>query len=317
MPIVDHGTVAPATPAQMQNWRPLHRIENTGGNVQLVGQAIQAYPFEALIYAEGDSWFDKFTPIAQAGSNLLALLRLPRFAGLVDVSHIGDTSQNMVSGWQRRQTRAMFKLFDFNAIVLSAGGNDLKNLFASLYDDLGERRQGRVAIARARELDALDRGQVLDEHFDKVMQDIQDFIALRNGSARVMTRGAPLFLHGYDYLQPRPAPAQVFAGTSLGAGPWIYPSLQHAGLDDAQMRTAAAAVIDVLNVRLRALVAALPADANVWLLDQRGLLILAEPRSTSTSGDWIDEIHPAHAGFEKLAQARWNPWLAHATGMLS
>lgn len=74
-------------------------------------------------------------------------------------------------------------------------------------------------------------------------------------------------------------------------------------------------VIDQLNEKLGRLVASLPDDANVWLLDQRGLLTLAEPGSTGVSGDWMDEIHPTSAGFAKLAQQRWNPWLARILGL--
>ncbi len=82
------------------------------------------------------------------------------------------------------------------------------------------------------------------------------------------------------------------------------------------MRETARRVIDQLNEYLRRLIASLPADANVWLLDQRGLLISAEPNSTGASGDWMDEIHPTSAGFTKLAQQRWSPWLAQSLGLL-
>lgn len=316
MPIIDATSTPPVTPAQMANWKPLHRIEDTGGDVKTVIDATSTYPFQRLIYAEGDSWFDKFTPIPVSGTNLLAALRLPVFAGLVDVSHIGDTTSEMVNGWQRRQTRAMFNLFDFDAILLSAGGNDLKNLFATLYHDVGERALGAATTSATAHLDAVASGQLLDDHFDAVLNNIRTFIALRDAAGKARTRAAPLFLHGYDYLQPRPAPAKIFAGTKLGAGPWIYPSLQHAGLNDAEMLDAARRVIGGLNDRLRQLVSSLPASANVWLLDQRGLLTLGAPGSTGESGDWMDEIHATPAGYRKLTEARWNPWLALALGLV-
>ena len=168
MPIIDQSSVAPITEAAMSNWKTLHRIEDTGGSVQVVIDAISNYPFAKLLYAEGDSWFDKFTPIPEQGTNLLSALKLPIFAGVVDVSHIGDTSQAMVTGRQRRQTQAMFNLFDFDAIVLSAGGNDLKNLFASLFHDVGEQRAGRPVTSSLVHLQDLQRAQIVDEHFDAV-----------------------------------------------------------------------------------------------------------------------------------------------------
>lgn len=316
MPIIDQTSVVPISEAAMSNWKTPHRIEDVGGSVQLVMDAISNYPFAKLLYAEGDSWFDKFTPIPEQGTNLLSVLKLPVFAGIVDVSHIGDTSQAMVTGQQRRQTQAMFKLFDFDAILLSAGGNDLKNLFASLFHDVGEQRAGRPVTSSLAHLQDLQQAHIVDEHFDTVESSIRSFIGLRDASARQRTREAPLLMHGYDYLQPRPAPALVFAGSTLGAGPWIYPSLQHAGLTDRQMLDTAVEVVDKLNQRLRSIVASLPAGANVWVLDQRGLLTLAAPGSSSESGDWKDEIHASAAGYQKLARQRWNPWLARSLGLV-
>lgn len=310
MPVIDSGTPLPVPTTDMRNWVPLHRIENTGGDVNVVSGAIQTFPFQRLIYAEGDSWFDKFTPLPQTGTNLLETIRLPSFCGAVDVSHIGDLSSDMVSGRQRRQTRAMFKLFDFDAILLSAGGNDLKNLFASLYDDVVERKERGLQLSMSVEKQALARSQVEDQHFDGVIANIEAFIALRDRAQSARTRQAPLLLHGYDYLQPRPAPAKLLSGTRLGAGPWIYPSLHEAGLDDKEMLVSARRVIDTLNDRLRKLVTGLPQSANVWLLDQRGLLDLASPGHAGESGDWMDEIHATRSGYQKLAEQRWNPWLA-------
>lgn len=308
MPIIDKNTAPPVSEAEMKGWIPLHRIEDTGADLSVVADAIRQYPFQRLVYAEGDSWFDKFTPLGTPGTNLLDALRLPVFSGVVDVSHIGDSAKSMTSGWQRRQTEAMFKVFDFDAVLLSAGGNDLKDAFASLYYDLGNRTQGRLTLYESTVLDAISQGKIEgNQVFDEVIKSVEAFIAMRDDAKSEPTRKAPLFVHGYDYLQPRPAPAKIFPGASLGRGPWIYPSLKHAGLDDAQMLVAANKVIDELNGRLRSLVSSVH---NVYLFDQRGTLTLAAPASKEESGDWMDEIHPIPEGFEKLGLRYWNPWLA-------
>ena len=57
------------------------------------------------------------------------------------------------------------------------------------------------------------------------------------------------------------------------------------------------------------------ADApNVHVIDQRGLLTPAEPRTEDASNDWLDEIHPNEEGFAKLARNRWEVELAKALG---
>jgi hypothetical protein len=309
MPVLDDTTIQPLrrdieARADLR-WQPLHRIEDTGGDLQVVQAALAQSGFERLLYAEGDSWFDKFTPIPMAGANLLDAVRSPFVAGVVDASHIGDEAREMVSGRQARQTKAMFDVFDFDLILLSAGGNDLKNVFSDLFTSRVLAAQGVKTAWSAHELARApaDHSAV----FDGVIASIGRFIGLRDAARRDRTRAAPIVLHGYDHLQPRPAPATLLAGSKVGRGPWIYPALKEAGLSDAQMRAEARQVVDTLNRRLAALVAGLP---NVYLIDQRGLLTPAEPGSTGASNDWLDEIHPTPEGFVKLARQRWDIVLA-------
>jgi len=309
MPVFDDTTIQPLRrdieARTGLRWQPLHRIEDTGGDVRVVQAALEQSSFERLLYAEGDSWFDKFTPIPVAGTNLLDAIRTPFVAGVVDASHIGDEAREMVSGRQARQTKAMFDLFDFDLILLSAGGNDLKNVFADLFTSRVLATQGVKTAWSAGDLARAPASH--SAVFDGVMDSIGRFVSLRDAARRDRTRAAPIVLHGYDYLQPRPAPATLLAGSKVGRGPWIYPALKEAGLSDAQMLAEAHAVIDTLNQRLAALVAGLP---NVYLLDQRGLLTPAQPGSTGASNDWLDEIHPTPDGFVKLARNRWDSVLA-------
>ena len=313
MPVItEHSTVNPAVLNDpRKGWRRLIRIETVGALPSDVVRETMALLPDKLVYAEGDSWFDKFTPLGRGGTNLLQAIRTPFHAAVVDVSNIGDEVRNMVSGRQARQTRAMFDLFDFDAILLSAGGNDLKNVFATLFDAKAERDRGaRSEFARAG-LEMLETPAGLAEAFDETVANIGRFVDLRNGARRERTRAAPVFVHGYDYLQPRPAGAEIFSGSGLGGGPWIFPSLLAAGLSDADMLAATRDVIDEFNAQLARRIATLP---NVHLIDQRGLLKPALPGSTGQSNDWLDEIHPTAAGFDELTRQRWHVPLSRALG---
>lgn len=313
MPFVtDAAAVAPAVlndPAR--RWRKMLRIDTTGANVVDTIKAMQELLPERLVYAEGDSWFDKFTPIPLSGTNLLDAIRTPFLTAVVDVSHIGDEVRDMVRGHQARQTRAMFDLLSFDAILLSAGGNDLKNLFADLYGAKALADEGLRSDFQPRRLEQLAQPAAFTEFFDEVVGNIGRFVDLRNTAGDATTRKAPIFVHGYDYLQPRPAGAAIFAGSRIGRGPWLYPSLKAAGLNDAQMRAAADTVIDELNRRLALRIA--PLD-NVFVIDQRGLLTPASAGSTGTDADWLDEIHPSPQGFVRLARNRWDVPLSRALG---
>jgi hypothetical protein len=298
-------------PALRQGWQPLNRIEDTGGNVATAIQALQDGTGR-LVYAEGDSWFDKYTPLGLEGSNLLAQLRLPFGADLVDASLIGDTIENMVSGQEGRQTQAMFEVFDFDVILLSAGGNDLIAIFQMLFAAKASGQVPPGAPFTLADLDHLDDPASYRGFFNTVLRNVAAFVAMRDHARRDKTRKAPIFLHGYDYMQPRPAAAYVFGTQFIGRGPWLYPLMKAAGLDDAQMRSAADAVLDEYNTRLQAEIAA--PGSNVFLVDQRGLLTPAAAGSQGSSNDWLDEIHPNAGGFDKLARQRWDVLLAQALG---
>ena len=318
MPVINAASAAAfAAPWYQATHQPvmrkLHRIEATGGT-QAAIDAILNYPFERLIYAEGDSWFDKFTPLLETGTNLLDAISTPYFTGVVDVSHIGDVVSDMVRGGQRRQTEAMFQLFDFDAILFSGGGNDLKNLFAELYDAQHGHALSGQTMAPAHFVQLLS-GQMAspqaDEFFDEVIAQIKAFVTLRDRAGSAKTRKAPILVNGYDYIQPRPVTGALVGGLLKVAGPWLYPSMKRAGLSDGQMFSAARAVVDKLNERLHAEVAVLP---NVHVIDARGLLDPALPGSNTASGDWLDEIHPNKTGFSKLARHRWDAALAQMLG---
>ncbi len=313
MPVITHPTAVNAgvlsDPAR--GWRSMHRIDTVGGDVGEVIKGINAFLPDRLVYAEGDSWFDKFTPIPVTGTNLLDAIRTPFLTAVVDVAHIGDEVRDMVRGHQARQTQAMFKLFGFQAILLSAGGNDLKNLFADRFAARGAANDGLRSPFQPQDLDRLGRPASYTEFFEEVMRNIGRFVDLRNSATDAATRAAPIFVHGYDYLQPRPAGAQIFAGSRIGRGPWLHPALKAAGLDDAGMRSVADAVIDEMNTQLARTIAPLP---NVFVIDQRGLLNPAAAGSTGPDGDWMDEIHPGQIGFAKLARHRWDVPLSLALG---
>ena len=269
----------------------MYRIENTGGAVQVAFKEDQAIGPERRILAEGDSWFDKFTPLP-VGSNLLSAIKTPFVVALHDLSHVGDEADEMAHGWQARQTRALlgFPSFEFDAILLSAGGNDLKNVFASVFRSVAD---GQISVG-----DALTPA-CYDAQLQPIMQSIRQLIALRDNAASSKNRSCPVLLHGYDYFQPRPCGARVFAGTRLGPGPWLYPAMKQAGLNDGQMAAAARAVVDSLNEALKRI-----DSPNVHVVDTRGTLSLAPAGSTVPSADWEDEIHPSSDGFAKLAR-RW------------
>jgi hypothetical protein len=278
----------------MPTLQPLERIENP--NVIELQQKLASGNYERVLLGEGDSWFDIFTPAPLNQPNLLSALRVPWRAAVVDISHIGDTAEAMSTGSQAAHTRQLLDMFKFDVLLLSAGGNDLKDAFAELFL--------RVAAGTSGKTDA----QMLDveskaarDIIDTVCTSVARWIGLRDASK--LNHATPVILHGYDYLQPRPAGARAWIDGPVASGPWIYPVLKAAGASDDEMRDKAHVVIDKFNDALMQRVGGMP---NVHLLNTRGTLTLAAPGKDRKSNDWMDEIHPTPDGFDKLAKAQWN-----------
>ncbi len=292
--------------ATNSKWITLDRIDPPTGDISALNDLIAASPHQKLIFAEGDSWFDKFTPVPFTTNNILSHIRVPFLTKVIDCAQVGDVSSEMVRGLQKLRTETLFRFHGFDAIVLSAGGNNLKDVVAEKLMAIAQNRNSPAARLEMR------RASSYQSTIEAVIEDIQKFVALRDASPQATTRAAPLLLHGYDYFQPRPAAAQIFAGMSwLSRGPWLHPILKDAGFTDVEMRSLADAIVDELNRQMAALATSLN---NVHFIDQRGLLTPAAALSTGATEHWFDEIHPNEEGFKHLAQNRWNVALARALG---
>ncbi len=280
------------------------RIEDTGHDLSVIREALAEHSFDRLVLAEGDSWFDLFTPLfARYQPNLLSALRVPRPTVLVDLSRIGDTAKDMTSGWQALRTAEILDEIPFNAWLVSAGGNDLIDVFGGLFAKAALSKRSGFARLTSQEEGILKAPASAHDVYDEIIANILKLVAMRDASRS--NQKTPMILHGYDYLQPRPAPAVVVPG--IAEGPWIHPVLKAHGLSAAEMRQIAHDVINTFNDRLGK---ALHGKPNVYFLDQRGKLTLAAPETTAASNDWADEIHPLPGGFDKLAKLFWNPLLA-------
>lgn len=283
MPVIDKNSpqITGAT------WKPMLRIDTVGGNVNAIGTAPNQTG--TLVYAEGDSWLDKFTAIGKPDTNLLANIRLPQAVNVVDVAKIGNISSQFVTGHQLKQTKAMFNKIPFKAILYSGGGNDLKNLFSAEFDY------------------KKDPNPAADKFIEKVIGNVQKFIALRDAAANPITRKAPILFNGYDYIQPRQVSGSIVGNSIDVVGPWLYPKMKAAGLSTEKMGELAKLVIDKLNSQLEILAK----DKNIYLIKTPGTL--TRPKGTDKGNvHWTDEIHPNKAGFTLLAESGWNYGLAKA-----
>jgi hypothetical protein len=249
--------------------------------------------FKYRILAEGDSWMDRS---AMFHTSLLQKLA-PRMdaAGddvlIINLSRFGDTMRRMgdcADGEFRLWINTAFA-WKFDAILLSAGGNDF--IDAARDPDAGQGILKNLAGAPlpARGRDCLDRHAV-----GRLVKDYlaPGFAALYDQVQASRHAGVPIFLNLYDTPVARDAPAFPGGRSWLheayvknGIPPPLWPDLTGGIFEDVQAAVSGWTV----------------GRSGLHCVPTTGTLVAADPAATGSSGDWLNEIHPNASGWEKLA----------------
>jgi len=186
--------------------------------------------------------------------------------------------------------------YNFDAILLSAGGNDVVG--EELKEFVKEANQpqspGNAPWGEVPEpvFDHI-RLETFDHALRYAIKDIKEVIQIRD----LFSRSSVIFVHSYDYIWPSGI------GFKLGpikTDPWVKPHLERVGLVEVKLqRVVTSWLVDQFARELRALVSQ---HANMVLVDSRGAL--------KTLQQWENEIHPTAAGFESIARRYWKPVLS-------
>lgn len=249
------------------------------------------------LIAEGDSWFSLG---AIPSSNLLGDLRLPRWTQVLNVASPGDTIKNMSDfvknpDFEKFVARRNFN-YAFHGLLLSAGGNDLIDAAGGLIAI--QPRNGKPADDPKSYVDT----KALKKKLDDVVAGVGRVHALWNDKAS-KSAGNPVFMHTYDYVTPRDAPA-LFAGAARLGGPWIYPVFAGSGLPVGLQQRITDWLFDALAETLLSLDAdsgSRKALKGMHVVDTRNTLVRANPAEIGNSNDWLNEIHPNAGGYRKIS----------------
>jgi lysophospholipase L1-like esterase len=261
--------------------------------------------YERSCLAQGDSWFSMGAIPPTRTTRVLAELKLLRSTVIVNCAYPGAVLHRMTNTVREQNFLNLLggrRSRRFDVILLSGGGNDLIDAIGSppgsdpaqrLLRTPAERGAGPLAPA-----DYISSAgwQTFTDHIGTV---VADLVSLRDGSK--FNAQTPIVWHNYARVMPRPSPA------GLGFGPWLLPALQRYEVPAADHL----AVADELLARLRRLIDDLVAAqttknpaARLFVADSMSAgLVLSDPTASGDSGDWLNEIHPNRAGYQKCAMA--------------
>lgn len=234
-----------------------------------------------LILSEGDSWFSM--PLYY---NLVDWLEIqaPQ-AVFLRMENSGDTAVNMFSGGNLRSIGSRLKAFDFDVMLLSAGGNDFVDRY--LRELFKNQALQTPEAAMARVLQSGRFAEVL-----KAYQRVLDTALKARPTLRVLT-------HSYDYPHLLGAAARLTVqNIGLAAllkheiGDWIAKHIKHVLPEMEQQRHFVRLLIDGYFAQVLEPLKAQYGEA-LHVVDIRGVL--------ATDADWNDEMHPTSEGFQQLA----------------
>ena len=243
------------------------------------------------ILADGDSWFSIG---AVPSSNLLFELELDKPTLILNLAYPGDTTENMASLSKNPELRKMIHDerwgYKWDLILLSGGGNDL----IDRAEDIICKPKTAGSTVPADYVNPAGLADLVAE----VQLSYRQIIAVRD-EADCINRGKPVVTHTYDYATPRDAPARfLFAGIM---GPWLFPVFEKLGIADGMQIPVSDYLIDQLAEAIIALTKAPNPLPNFHVVETRHTLVPAAADDDGNSNDWLNEIHPNHQGYRKLA----------------
>lgn len=250
--------------------------------------------FKYRFLAEGDSWMDRS---AMFHTSLLQKLAIEMDTTdddvlIINIAQFGDTMRRIGDCAKddfRQWINTQF-VWQFDAILLSAGGNDFIDAARDPDPGQGLLKNLRNKPAPAAGRDCIDRA-ALDRLNNEYMN--PSFTSLYNVLQSSRHAGTPCFLNYYDVPSARNAPAFP------GGDAWLYKAYTKNGIPPHLWTDLTDGIFSELAITINGWQ---HGHADLHPVPTKGKLVPADSTSTEDSNDWLNEIHPNSKGWGKLAR---------------
>jgi hypothetical protein len=263
--------------------KPVQRVSEVRPRQSVFAASIRQFPKRLVILTEGDSWFSY--PL---NANIADYIEMMSDFSILRLEHNGDEAREILATGsdQLKKLKYYLKSYPVDALLLSAGGNDLvASELSKLLDKKGNGNTWQSSLKLAR--------------LTTVLDDIVAAYARLLDARDTLRPNCVVVAHSYCYFRPDGRKATGPFGL-LKAGPWMRPVLMSKGIDpDTEGREVARYLVDELHARLSSLATT---RSRFHVIDMRAAL-------PADDTHWADEIHPSGTGFRRLAEDHWRPLL--------
>lgn len=254
--------------------------------------AVERHPKAKRALFFGDSWFQ------YPFSDKDLAKQIPRHFKSTLFFNRGLAGRDSAQ-WKRglAEIQDLIREYDFDAILLSGGGNDVVGEELEEFIKKEDEFQPGSRIDWGGPIPEVVRKHLRLDIFDKALgfaiADLNLVVKLRD---RFSPRSI-IYVHTYDQIFPD---GRGFRGLKKA---WVQPTLNKAGLTDpAQQRELSNWLLAQFARRLEKLVADNNKKTdNMRLVNSLGTL--------TTPAQWENEIHPNEKGFRRIAEKCWVPLL--------
>jgi hypothetical protein len=256
--------------------------------VPVVTKALFGTKKGAVLVGEGDSWFDYppgFDVLDQMGEFGYRVHSVANAGATVEQMVFGPDNDQPVADFFKRDPSQLAETLRYiqeqepAAVLFSGGGNDIAG--DELLPLLNHKNAGGDPL----------RMEMVNALFNVTLKHgYRTFLNMVQEEAKRQGRTIPVVGHGYDYAFPDGRGVINVLGFHF-LGPWLAPSLNKKGYNEAEGIPIVRRLIDIHNAMIQSLTAEF---AFFHPVDLRGTL--------TKKSDWSNELHPTNDGFKKVSQ---------------
>jgi len=232
---------------------------------------VKKYPDVKRVLTEGDSWFH--LPI---GTNIVDHIEDLTKYNILRTESSGDEILQIMSGKQKVRIRKYLSEYKFDALLFSAGGNDI----------VGADMEELLRVPAGSKDDYFLIKERVENRMKIIKCIYKELIAIRDDLSPYTT----IVVDCYDYIVPSGVPTRLFNYIRV-AGPWIKPMLEAHNCTDP----------DVQKLIVKNLIDDF-AELLKELEEENDRFVFLDTRGIVKEDEWQDEIHPNEKANERIAR---------------